>query len=60
MGRADSMSAASRIPREVEALYTNGPSAGGGVSGSVREAIGIQPAVIPRAIVTPKIEYEVS
>ncbi len=59
-GRADSAKTAARIPREVEALYTNGPSAGGGVMQFVREVIAIRPTLIPRDQVAPKIEYEVA
>ncbi len=60
VGRADSAKIASLIPREVEALYTNGPAAGGGVTHSVRETIGILPTLIPRSAVSPNIEFEVS
>ncbi|HTY83693.1 MAG TPA: acyclic terpene utilization AtuA family protein [Silvibacterium sp.] len=60
VGRADSMKNASRICREVEALYTNGPAGGGGVAQSVRETIGILPMLIPRSAVTPRVDYEVS
>lgn len=59
-GRAESMKVASMIPREVEALYTNGPSCGGGVSGATRETIAIGSTLIPRAMVQHKIEYEES
>ncbi|HEX3987671.1 MAG TPA: acyclic terpene utilization AtuA family protein [Acidobacteriaceae bacterium] len=60
VGRADSMKMASRIPREVEALYTNGPAAGGGVVQSVKETIGILPMLMPRTAVAPRVDYEVS
>lgn len=59
VGRAVSAQAAARIGREVEALYTNGPSAGGGVTHSVREVIALQSTFIPRAAVAPSIHYEV-
>lgn len=59
-GRADSAKTAARIPREVEALYTNGPSAGGGVMQFVREVVGIRSTLIQRDRVAPKIEFEVS
>jgi hypothetical protein len=51
-GRADSLRAAARVPREVEALYTNGPAGGGGASGSTREVIAIISALIPRESVS--------
>ena len=59
-GRADTMSAASMIHREVESLYTNGPAGGGGVVGSTKETIGITSALISRDMVPHKIHYEVS
>lgn len=59
-GRATTLKAASMILREVEALYTNGPAGGGGVTGSTREMIAILSTLIPRNVVTPKITYEVS
>lgn len=60
VARAESLQAASLIPREVEALYTNGPSGGGGAVGSVRETIGIVSALVPRARVPHHIDFEVS
>jgi hypothetical protein len=55
--RAESMKAAALIPREVEALYTNGPAGGGGVSGSTKETIAILSTTVPRELVTHKIDY---
>jgi hypothetical protein len=60
IGRADSLRNAAMIPREVEALYTNGPAGGGGVAGSTRETIAILPAFIPRSLVNHTIHCEVS
>lgn len=60
VGRADSMKTASRVGREVEALYTNGPAGGGGVVQSVKETIGIVPMLIPRSAVAPEVHYEES
>lgn len=54
-GRADALATASWIPREVEALYTNGPAGGGGASGSAREVIAITSALIPRESVSHHI-----
>ena len=59
-GRSDTWRAASMIAREVEALYTNGPASGGGVTGSTRETVGILPALIPRSLVETTLHYEVS
>jgi hypothetical protein len=55
-GRATSLATASWIPREVEALYTNGPAGGGGASGSTREVIAITSALIPRESVSPHVQ----
>lgn len=60
VGRAESMRAASMIQREVEALYTNGPSGGGGAVGSTKETIGIFSAQVPRGMVSHNIHFEVS
>jgi hypothetical protein len=46
-----------RIGNEVEALYTNGPAGGGGVTKSAREVIGILSTTIPRDLVQPSIRY---
>jgi len=58
--RADSHKLASWIPREVEALYTNGPAGGGGVSSSIRETINVLSTLIPRDQISHQIHYEVS
>ncbi len=54
-GRAASLASAACIPREVEALYTNGPAGGGGASGSTREIIAIISALIPRESVSHQL-----
>lgn len=59
-GRSESRHAASMIPREVEALYTNGPAAGGGVVQTVRDSIGVVSVSIPRSAVAPVVQLEVS
>lgn len=51
---------AAMVFREVEALYTNGPAGGGGVTGSTRETVGILDTFVPREIVVPQIQFEVS
>jgi hypothetical protein len=56
-GRADSLTEAVRIGNEVEALYTNGPAGGGGVTKSAREVIGILSTYIPRGLVRPTVHY---
>lgn len=59
-GRADSIRHAAMIQREVEALYTNGPAGGGGVTGSTEETIAIQSTFVSRSMISPRIDYEVS
>jgi hypothetical protein len=46
---------AADVCHEVEALYTNGPAAGGGVRTDVGEVIGIVSTLIPRAAVRPQL-----
>lgn len=45
--RTKTPEAAREVAREVEALYTNGPSGGGGATGSVRDIISIASILIP-------------
>ncbi|MBN8510105.1 MAG: ABC transporter substrate-binding protein, partial [Burkholderiales bacterium] len=47
---------AALVGREVEALYLNGPAAGGGVTQGVREVIAAASALIPRSAVRPRCE----
>jgi hypothetical protein len=56
--RAETLKLAALIPREVEALYTNGPSGGGGVTGSTREIIAILSTFVPRELVPHTIHIE--
>jgi hypothetical protein len=47
---------AEAVGQEVEALYLNGPAAGGGVTQSVREVIAVASALVPRSAVQPRVE----
>ncbi len=47
--------AAQRVANEVEALYTNGPAAGGGASKSVREVVAAAAVLVPRDWVRPQV-----
>jgi hypothetical protein len=47
---------AERVGQEVEALYLNGPAAGGGVTQSVREVVAVASTLIPREAVQPRVE----
>jgi len=58
-GRTRSMGEALRIANEVETLYTNGPSGGGGVTKSAREVIAMLSVLIPRTLVEPAVHMEV-
>ena len=54
-GRMATAAEAQAIGQEVEALYTNGPAGGGGVSKGVRENIGIGSVFIDEARVSPSV-----
>lgn len=60
VGRAATQAAADRIGAEVEALYTNGPFGGGGVTRSVRSVLAVASTLIDRALVTPRVHFEVA
>jgi hypothetical protein len=55
--RTEDAATAALIGAEVEALYTNGPAGGGGVSRQVREVLGIRSVTILRASVSPMITW---
>ncbi len=46
---------AQQVANEVEALYTNGPAAGGGASKSVREVVAAAAVLVPRDWVRPHL-----
>ncbi len=56
---ADAATAA-EIGAEVEALYLNGPSGGGGVTTSLREVVAVASVLIGRDCISPSILHEVS
>jgi hypothetical protein len=47
---------AGRVAREVEALYTNGPAAGGGALTSVRQVLAMRDAFVPRDRVSWRVD----
>jgi hypothetical protein len=57
-GRTRSPEAASWIGREVEALYTNGPASGGGVTHFVRPVIAAVSTLLPRHRAVPRLHWE--
>lgn len=54
--RCEERSEAVRVGNEVETLYTNGPSGGGGASKSVRQVVAVASLLLPRCAVNPRIE----
>jgi hypothetical protein len=57
-GHAENRAIAQKIPREMEALYVNGPAGGGGVTGFVREMIAVESFLIGRDAVTCGVHME--
>lgn len=56
VARTETLREAERIGAEVEALYTNGPMGGGGVTRSTRRVLAIASTLIDRSLVTPKVQ----
>jgi hypothetical protein len=54
-GKATTLEEAALVGEEVEALYTNGPAAGGGVRKYVNEVIGIVSTLMERDKITPRV-----
>lgn len=55
--RAPVRDVAEAVTNEVEALYLNGPSGGGGATKSVREVVAAASTLLPRARVTTRVTY---
>ena len=43
--------------KEVEALYTNGPAAGGGAFKSARDVVAVASVLLPRELAKPQIQF---
>lgn len=56
-GRTTDKNVAQRVGQEVEALYTNGPFGGGGVSQSVKEVVSIASILMDSHKVSDYVEY---
>lgn len=56
--RTKTKETAKKIVDEVETLYTNGPSGGGGISKSIEEVVSICSIFIPRDDIEIKVIYE--
>ena len=54
--RCASRAQAEAVGQEVEALYVNGPAAGGGVTQSVREVVAVASALMPREALQPRVQ----
>jgi hypothetical protein len=54
--RCEARSEAVRVGNEVETLYTNGPSGGGGASKSVRQVVAVASLLLARSAVKSRIE----
>jgi hypothetical protein len=54
-GRTDSLAEAVRIGNEVETLYTNGPSGGGGATKSARDVVAVASVLLPRDLVKTSV-----
>lgn len=56
-GRSPSREVAQKIANEVEALYTNGPAAGGGAGKRVEELISVASVLLPKTEVPTRVTY---
>lgn len=59
-GRCATLQAAQAIGAEVEALYTNGPAGGGGVTRSASAVVAIASTLLPRDRTLPHAELEIA
>lgn len=57
-GRTEHQEAARRIGNEVEALYTNGPSGGGGAFKSIQEVVAIQSVLLDENQAPARVTYK--
>lgn len=60
VGRCTTLLAAQAIGAEVEALYTNGPAGGGGVTRSASAVVAIASTLLPRDRIRPRIDMEIA
>jgi hypothetical protein len=59
-GRCATLQEAHAIGAEVEALYTNGPAGGGGVTRSASAVVAIASTLLPRDRIRPQVDMEVA
>ena len=55
--RASQRDVADAVANEVEALYLNGPSGGGGATKSVRDVVAAASTLMPRERVKTRVTY---
>jgi len=58
IAQSDERESANAVSREVEALYLNGPAAGGGFRGMIKEQVSVVSIFIPESDVTIEVNYE--
>jgi acyclic terpene utilization AtuA family protein len=58
--RTNTLLAAQAVGDEVETLYTNGPTGGGGVTKTTRDVLSLASTFIPREVVRCKVRVDVS
>jgi acyclic terpene utilization AtuA family protein len=56
--RVSTESDAWRVAREIESLYTNGPAGGGGASTTVKPVLAMRSTLLPRSLVSWRVDYE--
>jgi hypothetical protein len=56
-GRTENLREAVRIGNEVETLYTNGPTAGGGAWKSARDVVAVASVLLPRELAKPQVRF---
>jgi hypothetical protein len=55
--RSQNRKHAAYVAQEVQTLLTNGPYGGGGDFTQVRDVVGVSSVLLPRALVTPRVEF---
>jgi hypothetical protein len=56
-GRTENLREAIRIGNEVETLYTNGPTGGGGAWKSARDVVAVASVLLPRELASPQVRF---
>jgi hypothetical protein len=56
-GRTENLREAVRIGNEVETLYTNGPTGGGGAWKSARDVVAVASVLLPRELAAPQVRF---